>query len=91
MTDHEGNRKIYLARGIQEGLETADYCPRPRVIVNCFQARLNPQSQMDFSVGREISNYLFYYIIMCLLRIKLPHIINLTKILEKHIPIQNLF
>ena len=22
MTDHEGNRKIYLARGIQEGLET---------------------------------------------------------------------
>ena len=28
MTDHEGNRKIYLARGIQEGLETVDYCPR---------------------------------------------------------------
>ena len=25
MTDHEGNRKIYLARGIQEGLETADH------------------------------------------------------------------
>ena len=28
MTDHEGNRKIYLARGIQEGLESVDYCPR---------------------------------------------------------------
>ena len=28
MTDHEGNRKIYLAQGIQEGLETVDYCPR---------------------------------------------------------------
>ena len=28
MTDHEGNRKIYLARGIQEGLDTADYCLR---------------------------------------------------------------
>ena len=27
MTDHEDNRKIYLARGIQEGLETVDYCP----------------------------------------------------------------
>ena len=27
MTDHEGNRKIYLAQGIQEGLETVDYCP----------------------------------------------------------------
>ena len=26
MTDHEGNRKIYLAQGIQEGLETVDYC-----------------------------------------------------------------
>ena len=26
MTDHEGNRKIYLALGIQEGLETGDYC-----------------------------------------------------------------
>ena len=26
MTDHEGNRKIYLTRGIQEGLETDDYC-----------------------------------------------------------------
>ena len=26
MTEHEGNRKIYLARGIQEGLETVDYC-----------------------------------------------------------------
>ena len=25
MTDHEGNRKIYLAQGIQEGLETVDY------------------------------------------------------------------
>ena len=43
MTDHEGNRKIYLARGIQEGLETDDY-----VIVHCFQARLNPESKMDF-------------------------------------------
>ena len=28
MTDHEGNRENYLARGIQEGLETVDYCPR---------------------------------------------------------------
>ena len=28
MTDHEGNKKIYLARGIQEGLETVHYCPR---------------------------------------------------------------
>ena len=28
MTDHEGNRKIYLAQGIQEGLETVDYCLR---------------------------------------------------------------
>ena len=28
MTDHEGNRKIYLARGIQEGLQSVDYCPR---------------------------------------------------------------
>ena len=27
MTDHEGNRKIYLALGIQEGQETVDYCP----------------------------------------------------------------
>ena len=35
---------------------------KPRVI--CFQARLNPESQMDFSVGRGISHYLFYYIIM---------------------------
>ena len=26
MTDHEGNRKIYLAQGIQEGLKTVDYC-----------------------------------------------------------------
>ena len=25
MTDHEGNRKIYLVRGFQEGLETVDY------------------------------------------------------------------
>ena len=24
MTDHEGNREIYLARGIQEGLKTVD-------------------------------------------------------------------
>ena len=51
MTDHEGNRKIYLARGIQEGLETVDPEAKPRVIVNCFQARLNPESQMDLSVG----------------------------------------
>ena len=43
MTDHEGNRENYLARGIQSGLETVDYCP-PRAIVNCFQARLNPDS-----------------------------------------------
>ena len=56
MTDQEGNRKIYLARGIQGGLETADYCPR--------RSRLNPESQMDFSVGRGISHYLFYYIII---------------------------
>ena len=28
MTDHEGTREIGLVRGIQEGLETADYCPR---------------------------------------------------------------
>ena len=27
MTDHEGNRKIYLGGGIQEGLEIVDYCP----------------------------------------------------------------
>ena len=31
MTDHEGNRKIYVARGIQEGLETVDYCPSEAV------------------------------------------------------------
>ena len=29
MSDHEGNRKMYLAREIQEGLETVDSCPRP--------------------------------------------------------------
>ena len=28
MTDHEGNRKIYLAWGIQQVLETVDYCPK---------------------------------------------------------------
>ena len=31
MTGHEGNRKIYLARGIQEGLETADLMQLPRL------------------------------------------------------------
>ena len=50
---------------IQEGLETVE--AKPRIIVNCFQARLNPKSQMDFSVGRGISHYLFYFIIICLL------------------------
>ena len=44
MTDHKGNRKIYLAQGIQE----------------------YPESQRDFSVGRGIGQYLFYYIIICL-------------------------
>ena len=61
MTDLEGNRKIYLARGIQEGLETVEGNSQP------FQALLNPESQMDFSVGRGISHYLFCYIIICLL------------------------
>ena len=28
MTDHKGNRNIYLARGIQKGLEIVDDCPR---------------------------------------------------------------
>ena len=28
MTDHEESRKIYLAQGIQEALETGDYFPR---------------------------------------------------------------
>ena len=32
MTDHEGNRENYLARGIQEGLETVDYCPKQLTI-----------------------------------------------------------
>ena len=64
MTDHEGNRKIYLARGIQEGLETVKEA-NPRLIGNRFQARLS--NQMDFSVGLGISHYLFYYIIICLL------------------------
>ena len=56
MTDHEGNRKIYLARWIQEGLETVDYCP------------LKSREPDGFIfVGLEISHYLFYYIIICLL------------------------
>ena len=69
MTDYEGNRENYLARGIQEGLETVDYCPeaKPRAIVNCFQARLNPERQIVFPDARGISHYLFYYIIICFL------------------------
>ena len=28
MTDHESNRKIYLARAMHQGLETVDYYPK---------------------------------------------------------------
>ena len=40
-------KKENLARGIQEGMETVDYC----------QARLHPE--IDFSVGRGIIHYFF--------------------------------
>ena len=43
MTDHEGNRENYLARGIQEGLETVDYCPR--------RSRVSP----EFPLGHQFS------------------------------------
>ena len=61
MTDHEGNRKIHLTLGIQSGLKAVDYYPRlrPRAIVNCFQALLNPLSKIDFPVALMISHYLY--------------------------------
>ena len=59
MTDPSANRKIHLALGIQSGLETVDYYPRLRAIVNCFQALLNPSSQIDFPVALVISHYLY--------------------------------
>ena len=45
MTDHEGNRKIYLAQGIREGLETVDYyCPRrSRANIKAKQRPLYPK------------------------------------------------
>ena len=62
MTDHEGNRKIYLARGIQEGLETADYCPRRScALVNRNSWGGDPESlgQIDLPITLETSHYLF--------------------------------
>ena len=61
MTDPSANRKIHLALGIQSGLKAVDYYPRlrPRAIVSCFQALLNPSSQIDFTVALVISHYLY--------------------------------
>ena len=68
MTDHEANRKICLARGIQDSLE--------QLIVARGEAEGNSQlfpgptesrEQDRFFVGQGISYYLFYYIIICLL------------------------
>ena len=36
----------------------------PRAIVNCFQALLNPSSQIDFPVAVVISHYLYNIIIL---------------------------
>ena len=58
MTDPSANRKIHLALGSQSGLETVDYYPG-FAIVNCFQALLNPSSQIDFPVALVISHYLY--------------------------------
>ena len=33
MTDHKGNRKIYLVRRILEGLKTGNYCLTKEIII----------------------------------------------------------
>ena len=65
MTDHEGKRKIYLARGVQEGLETIDRGEVERNGQLC-PGQTESREQDGFSIGQGISHYLFYYII-CLL------------------------
>ena len=77
MTDHEGNGKIYLAGGIQEGLETVTIARgEAKYNSNFLQARRNPESKIhvDVSVARGMSHYLFYYIIICLLEQYMPTI-----------------
>ena len=61
MTDRSANIKIHRALGIRSGLEKVWLLPSasPQAIVNCFQALLNPSSQIDFPVALVISHYLY--------------------------------
>ena len=59
MTDHEGKRKIFLARGIKLGLETTIFIARDEGYDNFFQARLNSKNKTDFLLSEVI--FLLHY------------------------------
>ena len=68
MTDHEGNRKIYLLDGFRRAWKQLTIA-RGEAKGNSqrFPGPTESREPDGFFVGLEISHYLFYYIIICLL------------------------
>ena len=59
MTDHEGKRKIFLARGIKLGLETTIFIARDEGDDNFFQAESQEQDRLSVVRGYFLLHYAF--------------------------------